>query len=165
MFIKKNTPLNLCAVWKSKPGTNTVLDVTIFSKIFSRETPQPPPTGGNTPPVPSSLGPTGLETPPPGWVLDPPLVLKFPQTINLKIMPVKKKNKHFEKKYYFGKVWLALIFTVAQRGHKKYFSTACARSSPLRAHAVAIACSRSRYCVRTQWPIACARSSYCVRTQ
>ena len=36
--------------------------------------PEPPPTGGDTPPVPSPLGTSGLEkTPPPGWVLDPPL--------------------------------------------------------------------------------------------
>ena len=44
-----------------------------FFKIFSGEAHEPPPTGGDTPPVPSPLGLSGLEKTPPGWVLNPPL--------------------------------------------------------------------------------------------
>ena len=41
--------------------------------------------------------------------------------------------------------------TVAQRGHEKYFSIACPRNRLLRAHAIATACARNSYCVRTQY--------------
>ena len=45
-----------------------------FPKFSRGRPPEPPPTGGDTPPVPSPLGPSGLEKTPPGSVLDPPLV-------------------------------------------------------------------------------------------